>query len=147
MFGNVTSDTRQLGMFKKSLGRKTSVTIFDGSKKKTINLTDHKTFASRVYNRWKICYKIVSGDISLIGSTAGPRRGQENRRYKTGLTGYVQINRDRISGREDREQFDLHYLQNYSIWLDLDILFKALLREESLTTAMLEVSEQQTEKS
>jgi len=126
---------------------KRAITIFDGSKKKIINLTDHKTFSSRIYNRWNICYKIASGNISLVGSAAGPWREQENRRYKTGLTGYVQINRDRISGREDREQFDLHYLQNYTIWLDLDILFKALVREESLTSAFIEVSEQQTGKS
>lgn len=116
---------------------KQELSVFDGSEKKTIKLTDHKSFASKIYNRWTICYKIARGDISVVGSAAGPFHGQDITRYKTGLTGYVQINRDRITNQKDKERFDLHYLQNYTIWLDLDILFKALIREESLTDAFL----------
>ena len=117
---------------------KQGITIFDGSRRKTIDLMDHQTFSSKIYNRWKLCYKIFVGDLSFIGSSAGPVPEQDTNRYKTGLTGYVQINRDRITTQQDQEQFDLHYLQNYSIWLDLDILFKALIREESLTGAFLD---------
>jgi len=117
---------------------KQGITIFDGSRRKTIDLMDHQTFSSKIYNRWKLCYKIFVGDLSFIGSSAGPVPEQDTNRYKTGLTGYVQINRDRITNQQDQEQFDLHYLQNYSIWLDLDILFKALIREESLTGAFLD---------
>jgi len=116
---------------------KREVTIFDGSRNKTIYLMNHQTLSSKIYNRWKLCYKIFAGNLSFIGSSAGPAPEQDTTRYKSGLTGYVQINRDRISTRQDQEQFDLHYLQNYSIWLDLDILFKALIREESLTGAFL----------
>lgn len=117
--------------------KKREVTIFNGSGKKTLHLINHQTFSSRIYNRWMLCYKIAIGDISFVGSPVGPVSKQDMTRYKTGLTGYVQINRDRITSQQDQEQFDLHYLQNYSIWLDLDILFKALIREESLTGAFL----------
>jgi len=117
--------------------KKREVTIFDGSGKKTLNLMNHQTFSSKIYNRWVLCYKIAIGEISFVGSPAGQVSEQDMTRYKTGLTGYVQINRERITNQQDQEQFDLHYLQNYSIWLDLDILFKALLREESLTGAFL----------
>ena len=129
-------------VIKNSSGEKQDVTIFDGSKKRTISLLNHQTFSSKIYNRWKLCYKIVAGDISFVGSSAGPLPGQNISRYKTGLTGYVQINRDRITNQKDREQFDLHYLQNYSIWLDLDILFKALIREDSLTAAFFAENEE-----
>jgi lipopolysaccharide/colanic/teichoic acid biosynthesis glycosyltransferase len=117
---------------------KRDVTIFDGSRIKTIALADHQSFTSKIYNRWTLCYNLAKGNISIVGSATGPIHEQEIKRYKTGLTGYVQINRDRIRDRKDREQFDLHYLQNYTIWIDLDILFKALIREESLTGAFLE---------
>ncbi|WP_340105860.1 glycosyltransferase [Rhodohalobacter sp. 8-1] len=120
---------------------KKGITIFDGSVKKTISLTDHHSFASKICNRLTLCYKIAKGDISVVGSAAGPVHEGDITRYKTGLTGYVQINRDRITNQKDREQFDLHYLQNYSIWLDLDILFKALIREDSLTGTFLAKSE------
>lgn len=121
---------------------KQAISVFDGSADKTIRLTNHQSFASRVYNRMTLCYRMLKGDISLVGSAAGDTQIEGITQHKTGLTGYAQINRERISGREDREQFELHYLQNYTIWLDLDILFKALVREESLTTAFLEISEQ-----
>jgi len=126
---------------------KKEITIFDGSEKKSIELTNHKSFASKIYNRWTLCFKMARGDISVVGSATRSIHGQEqdSTRYKTGLTGYVQINRDRISDQKDREQFDLHYLQNYTIWLDLDILFKALIREESLTKAFLESTDTETD--
>jgi len=116
---------------------KRDVIIFDGSRIKTITLANHQSFASKIYNRWTLCFNIVKGNISIVGSATGAIHEQEITRYKTGLTGYVQINRDRITDHKDREQFDLHYLQNYTIWLDLDILFKALIREDSLTGAFL----------
>jgi len=124
---------------------KQGITIFDGFRRKAIDLMDHQTFSSKIYNRWKLCYKIFVGDLSFIGSSAGPVPEQDTNRYKTGLTGYVQINRDRITNQQDQEQFDLHYLQNYSIWLDLDILFKALIREESLTGAFLDEDRRRAE--
>jgi lipopolysaccharide/colanic/teichoic acid biosynthesis glycosyltransferase len=125
--------------------KKRNVAIFDGTRIKTIELADHQSFATKIYNRWRLCYNIAKGSISIVGSAAGPVHDQEITRYKTGLTGYVQINRDRITDQKDREQFDLHYLQNYTIWLDLDILFKALIREESLTGAFLAEGENSKE--
>ena len=56
-------------------------------------------------------------------------------RFRTGLTGYAQLNRSRIRRESDREQFDLYYLQNYSLWLDIDILLKSLARGTTLLTA------------
>ena len=116
------------------------VETFDGRNNQTLSLIEHSSFSNKIVNRMRLCRAIFRGKLSLVGA---PRAGDiQNKEftYKTGLTGYVQINRDRISESKDRTTFDLHYLQNYSIWLDLDILFKALIREESLTGAFLSQS-------
>ncbi len=48
--------------------------------------------------------------------------------YKPGLTGLVQINRDKISGPEIREAFEAHYIKNQNLFLDLEILLKTLFK-------------------
>ena len=116
---------------------KVEVPVFDGSKRRVIWLADHQTLRSKIYNRWTLSRHMITGRISMVGSGSMPSNKSATPPYKTGLTGYAQINRDRITTEKDREQFDLHYLQNYSVWLDLDILFKALIREDSLTEALL----------
>ncbi len=117
---------------------KIHIPVYTGRDMNKITLNHHDSFIDKNKNRFRICWAIFKGKISLIGAPAGPPADFDNYRYKTGFTGYVQINRERISDAKEREQFDLHYLQNYSVWLDLDILFKALIREESLTGAFLD---------
>lgn len=121
--------------------QKISVPIYTGSKKRSIELLNHQSISAKIYNRLKLSFWIVKGDLSLVGSAPGKKKKKQNysHGYKSGITGYVQINRERISNHYHQEQFDLHYLQNYSVWLDLDILFKALVREESLTKALIEM--------
>jgi len=126
--------------FFRSKDKRIRVPVYDGHQMREIILNSHNSFADKVSNRLRICNALLSGAISLVGAPAGLPSGnrEPEYRYRTGLTGYVQINRDRISEDHEREQYDLHYLQRYSIWLDLDILFKALIREESLTDALLD---------
>jgi len=123
--------------------KKIRVLVYNGRALKSLTLSPHQTFTEKMKNRYRICVAIFTGKISMIGATSGPPAGNEKIWYKTGLTGYVQINRERISASNDREQYDLHYLQFYSIWFDLDILFKALIREESLTESLMQGAEEQ----
>jgi hypothetical protein len=116
-----------------------SIPVYDGSKNRSIQLLDHQSFSSKIYNRLKLSFLIAKGDLSLVGAAPAKKGKKHSNVYKSGITGYVQINRERISGHDDQEQFDMHYLQNYSVWLDLDILFKAMVREESLTKALIEM--------
>lgn len=108
------------------------VSVFDGRSFYELDLMNENGFIEKVRNRFKICAEIFIGRLSIVGSLSNHTSETDNYRYKTGLTGYVHINKDRISDHKDREQFDLFYLQNYSVWLDLDIIFKALIREKSL---------------
>jgi exopolysaccharide biosynthesis polyprenyl glycosylphosphotransferase len=77
---------------------------------------------------------VIKGDISLVGPRAVVP--EELKYYKdksslllsvkTGITGLAQV-----SGRSDidyyeRAKIDLYYVQNWSFWLDLTILFKTI---------------------
>jgi len=44
------------------------------------------------------------------------------------LTGLVQVNRHKQLTPEDKEKYYLYYLKNYSIFLDLEIILKAVFK-------------------
>jgi Undecaprenyl-phosphate galactose phosphotransferase WbaP len=74
---------------------------------------------------------VLRGEMSLVG----PRMitPEEVRRYgqwdmnihtvKPGITGLWQISGRSDISYEERVRIDMHYIRNYSIWLDLQILF------------------------
>ncbi|MFO7845905.1 MAG: glycosyltransferase [Balneolaceae bacterium] len=128
-----------VSIFKKEKAKNT-VSVFDGNRNRSLTLFPHDSFSNRMMNRLTICYHLIRGRISIVGAPPYIGEQKETKRYKTGLTGYAQINRERIRNQKDREQFDLHYLQNYSIWLDLDILLKAMIREDSIIGSFIEQS-------
>ncbi len=76
-------------------------------------------------NRWKnlllLYWYIFIGKMSFVGS---PLYSKKESRMKPGYTGNVQMNKPRIQNPEDEENYELYYLQNYSIWMDIDILMK-----------------------
>jgi len=86
-------------------------------------------------------FSILLGDISLVG----PRtitRSQEVRygsllpklfSVKPGLTGFWQVMGRQTTSYEDKVQLDMFYIDHWSIWLDLVIVFKtfwAVIRAE-----------------
>ena len=61
-------------------------------------------------------------------------------RVKPGITGWAQVNGWRGETRTEeqlrqRVRYDLDYIQDWSLWLDVKILFLTLLREIRSTTA------------
>jgi exopolysaccharide biosynthesis polyprenyl glycosylphosphotransferase len=81
-------------------------------------------------------WNVVRGDMSLVGprpervpyaARFGDRiyRYSDRHRVKSGLTGLAQVNglRGKTSLR-DRVEWDNHYIENWSPWLDLKILLK-----------------------
>ena len=93
----------------------------------------------RLLRRWSLdelpqFWNVLRGDMSLVGprperqifveqfSQALPRYF-ERHRVKSGLTGWAQVNGLRgNTSIEDRTLYDLHYVENWSVWLDLRIL-------------------------
>ena len=87
-------------------------------------------------------WNALKGDISLIGprpewSKCAERYEQSIRFYhfrhlvKPGITGWAQVNGyrggDDLGSMTKRIEFDLEYLQRWSLWLDLQILYRTAL--------------------
>lgn len=98
------------------------------------------TPVGRFLRRWSLdelpqFWNVLQGDMSLVGprperqvfvarfSEQMPRY-DERHRVKSGLTGWAQVNGLRgDTSIEARTLYDLHYVENWSVWLDLRILF------------------------
>ena len=76
---------------------------------------------------------VVRGDISLVGPRA--LQPQELKEYKnknlilsikSGLTGLAQVSGRREIGFEERRLLDIYYIQNWSLLLDIQIIFRTI---------------------
>lgn len=77
---------------------------------------------------------VLQGKLSLIGPRAITQT--ELKRYKTsqsqflsvkpGITGLWQVSGRSNLSYEDRVKLDVYYIQNWSLWLDIKILFKTI---------------------
>ncbi|MEX0680583.1 MAG: glycosyltransferase [Balneolales bacterium] len=94
-------------------------------------------FLPYVKYRWKnrylfMCY-VLLGRLSLVGSPVIPDREPKFANVKPGLTGFRQLSENRLYHEDEKLQHELFYLQNYTIWMDLDIILKTLIyRRKSL---------------
>lgn len=79
-------------------------------------------------------FNVLKGDISLVGPRA--LIPHELNKYdkkstllsvKSGLTGLAVISGRRDIDFDERRRIDLYYVQNWSLWLDISILFKTFL--------------------
>ena len=104
-----------------------------------------KFYSDPLQNKWKnrvlMFWNVARGKMSLVGSPLFYKPGS-GYKSKTGLTGLIQLNQSRIQSLEDQENYELYYVQNYSIWMDVDIMMKTIfngsLATESLSMAMQE---------
>ena len=90
---------------------------------------------------------VLRGEMSIVGPRAHPvnmRLGDQlihdriqdyaaRHRVKPGITGLAQVNGNRgevhsVEKAEQRVQFDLLYIESWSVWLDLEIVFRTLLK-------------------
>lgn len=76
---------------------------------------------------------VVKGDMSLVGPRPILRsdfrsfpRNEQMRRFsvKPGMTGLWQVSGRSLTSDEERLRLDLEYVDQWSLWMDLKILFK-----------------------
>jgi exopolysaccharide biosynthesis polyprenyl glycosylphosphotransferase len=78
-------------------------------------------------------FNVLKGDISLVGPRAlvPQELSLFEKRHKilsvkSGLTGLAQVSGRRNISFEERRKLDMYYVQNWSFWLDIIILFKTI---------------------
>lgn len=78
-------------------------------------------------------FNILKGDISLVGPRAlvpGELRDYGDRSLllsvKSGLTGLAQVSGRRDISFEERRSLDIYYVQNWSVGMDIRILFRTI---------------------
>lgn len=79
-------------------------------------------------------FNVFKGDISLVGPRALVPRELENYPFKnlilsvkSGVTGLAQTSGRRDISFEERRALDLYYVQNWSFWLDIKIIFRTVI--------------------
>lgn len=80
-------------------------------------------------------FNVLNGTMSIIGPRPmldyqAPRCiGEENLRFemRPGLTGLAQVKGRNNIWWEERIQYDIEYVKNFSFWLDIVIIFKTVL--------------------
>lgn len=86
-------------------------------------------------NKWKNRLSLLGytiwGKLSLVGSPIISGFSDSERDVKKGITGFIQISENKIKNEAEAESFSLYYLQNYSVWMDIDILIKTLFNDPS----------------
>ncbi|MBL0062547.1 MAG: sugar transferase [bacterium] len=102
------------------------------------------TRVGKFLRRWSLdeipqFWSVLRGDMSLVGPR--PERPEfvykfaeyipnylDRHRVKSGLTGWAVVNGLRGSDTtiEDRTTYDLYYVENWSLWLDIRILLRTL---------------------
>ncbi len=82
-------------------------------------------------NNWLMLWDVLRGKFSLVGAPLEyfqQDSGSPDYFYKPGLTGLVQLNRDKLTSGDDAEKYHLFYLKNQSVLLDLEIILKSFWR-------------------
>lgn len=77
-------------------------------------------------------FNVLKGDMSLVGPR--PHQPREVEKYevwqkrtlsiKPGVTGLAQISGRSDLNFSDEARLDIYYIENWSLWMDIDILFK-----------------------
>lgn len=98
------------------------------------------TRVGRFIRKWSIdelpqLFNVLRGDMSLVGPR--PHQPREVDKYekhhrklltiKPGITGMAQVSGRSDLSFEDEATLDLYYIENWSVWLDIQILFKTPL--------------------
>ncbi len=75
---------------------------------------------------------VLKGELSLVGPEAQPYAGRastvpDTMELKPGLTGIVQVNSFKQLTPKDKKKYEIYYLKNYSLLLDLEILGRSVM--------------------
>ncbi len=76
---------------------------------------------------------VFRGTLSLVGPS-GAQRGSQHRNLfigKSGITGMVQLQGNRLLKQDEIDQLNLYYARNQTVMMDMEILLKAWLKHRA----------------
>ncbi|RMH65684.1 MAG: glycosyltransferase [Calditrichaeota bacterium] len=94
---------------------------------KKFNFPDYRE--KGLFRFWARMFSVLLGRISLVGAPIQDSV-PSTLVYKPGLTGMVQLYPERVKRLGHSDELELSYLKNHSLFLDMELLLKALLRNK-----------------
>jgi len=83
-------------------------------------------------NKLFLIFYIFTGRLSFVGAPVRQiHEAEPNYFYKPGIYGLTQLNQHQIEDTAKEERYDLFYLKNQNIWLDLEIILKSLFKQKN----------------
>lgn len=80
-------------------------------------------------SRAPLILSVLKGDISMVGSELLSAEKEGRELYcKPGITGLFQVQGNHKPDEVDKKNYEHYYMLNYSLFLDIEILLKAILR-------------------
>ena len=96
------------------------------------SFTIEKRDGRKIYKfikQFPLIWSVVKGDMSLVGCELIPANPEVHHLgCKPGLTGLFQLQMNKNPGNIDRRNYEHYYMQNHSIFLDIEILLKEILK-------------------
>jgi len=84
--------------------------------------------ARKTVERFPLLLSILKGDMSIVGSELLSANPHIRRlRCKPGLTGLFQLQETHRPDEIDKQNYEYYYMQNHSLFLDVEIILKAVL--------------------
>ena len=104
--------------------------------KETTSLHNRMPSCGRILRRLRLdelpqLINIVKGEMSFVGprpyiEDESKRLPPKRYRMRPGLTGLAQVNGNTALSWEERTAYDLYYIENYTLWMDICILFRTI---------------------
>ncbi|MCK4559669.1 MAG: glycosyltransferase [Calditrichia bacterium] len=111
--------------------RKSKIQIWGEKGKKEYIIQNDKNPFHGFMNKLFLVFYIFSGRISFVGAPLRQISEQQPHYfYKPGIYGLHQLNRHQIENVAQEEKFELFYLKNQDIWLDMEIILKSFFKRE-----------------
>ena len=77
---------------------------------------------------YPMLYSIISGKMSFVGDLLHIPDNIKTRFYKPGITGLAQIENLKQITMKEHQRYINYYMRNYSLMMDIEILFKNMIR-------------------
>jgi lipopolysaccharide/colanic/teichoic acid biosynthesis glycosyltransferase len=148
--GKVLFTQKRIGLYGKEFVLYKFRTMKEGAEKETVGkyITGNEevlTPVGKFLRRWALdelpqLFNVLKGDMSVVGPRPAlpyqveryNERQRKRLEMKPGLTGWAQVNGRNKLTWPGRIEYDVWYVENWSLWLDFKIMFltiQALLRK------------------